>query len=195
MSPAAESTITFDNFDAEALWQSWASPGQEDILARAAFERALRSALGLEDEGLYFRPGGWTVDLPATAARVACVVAILAASFQIAGLEDLEREIIIAAAGLVASMDLRPVRLGRQERRLADRLRQQDLEGVPVTAARARRTLARSERRQVTDDQIADALDLLVDAGLADRQGDEEWMLRAKGSEAWIRLRLTGRER
>ncbi len=72
---------------------------------------------------------------------------------------------------------------------------QQDLEGVPVTAARARRTLARSERRQVTDDQIADALDLLVDAGLADRQGDEEWMLRAKGSEAWIRLRLAGRER
>ena len=43
-------------------------------------------------------------------------------------------------------------------------------------------------------DQVADALDRLVEAGLADRDGDEEWVLRAKGSEAWIRLSLTGSE-
>ena len=186
-------TVTIDSYDADALWEAWAPAGEDDILARAAFERGLRLAAGLEDEGLYFRPGGWSVDLPATAARVACAAAILAAAFQIAGLEDLDREMIVAAASLIAAMDVRPVRLGRQERRLADRLRQEDLEGVPVSAARARRALPKSRRREVSLDQVADALDRLVDAGLADRETEEEWVLRAKGSEAWIRLRLTGR--
>lgn len=185
----AEPTATLDHSDAEGLWAAWASPGQDDILARESFERTLRFATGLEDDGLYFRPGGWTLDLPTTVARIACVAAVLAAGFQVAGLEDLDREIIIAAAGLVASMDLRPVRPGRQERRLAERLRQKDLEGVPISAAEARRALPKSRRREVSSDEIADALDRLVDAGMADRNGDE-WVLRAKGSEAWIRLRL-----
>jgi hypothetical protein len=118
------------------------------------------------------------------------VAAILAAGFQIAGLEDLDREIIIAAAGLISAMDVRPVRLGRQERRLADRLRQEGLEGVAVSAGRARRALPKGRRRDVSRDEVADALDRLVDAGLADRHGDDEWVLRARGSEAWIRLSL-----
>jgi hypothetical protein len=37
---------------------------------------------------------------------------------------------------------------------------------------------------------VAEALDLLVDAGFADREDDEHWVLRAEGSEAGIRLRL-----
>jgi hypothetical protein len=118
------------------------------------------------------------------------VAAVLAAGFQIAGLEDLDREIIIAAAGLVASMDVRPVRLGRQGRRLADRLDEAGLAGVPVSAGQARRALPKKQRRKVDRDQVAEALDRLVDAGLADRHGDEEWVLRARGSEAWIRLSL-----
>ena len=182
--------VTLDFEDADALWQAWAPPDEEDILARAAFERTLRSAIGLEDEGLYFRPGGWSVDLPATAARIAVAAAVLAAGFQLAGLEDLDREIIIAAAGLVASMDVRPVRLGRQERRLADRLQQANLAGKPVSARRAWRALPRRQRQDVGEDQVADALDRLVAAGLADREGAEEWVLRARGSEAWIRLSL-----
>jgi hypothetical protein len=65
MSPAgAETSVTLDSDDAEALWEAWAPGGEEDILARAAFERVLRDAAGLEDEGLYFRPGGWSVNLP-----------------------------------------------------------------------------------------------------------------------------------
>jgi hypothetical protein len=185
-----DAPITLDVDDALALWEAFAAPGPEDILARAAFERELRRSTGLEDEGLYFRPGGWSVDLPVTAARVAVAAAILAAGFQVAGLEDLDREIIIATAALVASMDVRPVRLGRQERRLADRLHQAGLTGVPITATRAQRALPRKQRREVTHDEIADALDRLVAAGLADRRGEDEWTLRAQGSEAWIRLSL-----
>lgn len=189
-----DETITLDYEDADALWDAWAPAGEEDILARAAFERMLRSVAGLEDEGLYFRPGGWSVDLPATLARVACAAAVLAAGFQIVGLEDLDREIIIAAAGLIASMDVRPVRLGRRERALADRLRQDGLEGVPVRAGRARRALGKGRRREVTRDEVADALDRLVAAGLADRHSEDEWVLRAQGSEAWMRLSLRGSE-
>ena len=192
MSEYAEPTVPLDFYDAEALWKAWAPGGQEDILARAAFERMLRGAVDLEDEGLYFRPGGWVVNLPATTARIACVAAVLAVSFQIAGFEDVDTEVVIAAAGLVASMDVHPVRLGRQERRLAERLRQNDLVGVPISAAEARRALPKSHRREVTPDEVADALDRLADAGLADRVGDDEWVVRAQGSEAWIRLRLTG---
>jgi hypothetical protein len=190
----AEGAVTLDDQDADALWDAWAPPGDEDLLARAAFERTLRFAAGLEDEGLYFRPGGWSVNLPATAARLVCAAAILAVGFQMAGLEDLDREIIIAAAGLVASMDLRPVRPGRQGRRLADRLRQEGLEGVPISASRARRSLPKAQRREVTLDEVADSLDRLVAAGLADREGDSQWVLRAKGSEAWIRLSLRSPE-
>lgn len=187
----SEELITLDYEDAEALWEAWAPPGEEDILARAAFDRALRTAAGLEDEGLYFRPGGWSVNLHATAARIAVAAAILGAGFQIAGLEDLDREIIIATAGLVAAMDVRPVRLGRQERRLADRLHKAGLEEVPISAGRARRSLPKKHRRAIDRDQVAEAMDKLVAAGLADRNGDE-WILRAKGSEAWIRFSLGG---
>jgi hypothetical protein len=42
----------------------------------------------------------------------------------------------------------------------------------------------------VTRDEVADALDRLVAAGLADRHGEDEWVLRAQGSEAWMRLSL-----
>lgn len=188
----SKTLIAFDHEDAESLWRTWAGTEAEDILARAAFDRALRASAGLEDEGLYFRPGGWSVDLPVTTARVAVAAAILAAGFQVAGLEDLNREIIIAAAGLVASMDVRPVRLGRHERRLADRLHDAGLAEVPLTAGRARRALPKDRRRKVDRDQIADALDKLVDAGLADRHGENEWVLRARGSEAWIRLSMRG---
>ena len=173
--------------DAETLWEQWA-PDVEDALARAAFERTLRFAAGIEDEGLYFRPGGWVVDLPATVARIACAAAILAAGFQIAGLEDLNREIIIAAAGLVSTMDVRPVRLSRQDRALAERMRDKNLEGEPVSPARARNALPRRLRQQVTEDQIAEALDRLVAAGLADREGTSDYVLRAAGGEAWIRI-------
>jgi hypothetical protein len=191
-SAGSERPMTLDYEDADGLWEAWAPAGEDDILARAAFDRALRAAAGLEEEGLYFRPGGWSVDLPVTAARVAVAAAVLGAGFQIAGLEDLDREIIIAAAGFVASMDVRPVRLGRQERRLADRLAGEGMVGMPVTAGRARRALPKKHRRKVGRDQVAEALDSLVAAGLADRHGDDEWVLRAKGSEAWLRFSLRG---
>ena len=188
--PVNSETVTLDNYDAEALWEAWTTPGEEDILSRAAFERTLRAVAGIEDEGLYFKPGGWTVDLPATVARAACAAAILAALFEMAGLHDVEREIVISTAGLLASMDVRPVRLGRQERRLADRLRQEDLTGVPISAEQARRVLPKNRRHSA--DTVADSLERLVAAGLADREGDNEWIVRAKGSEAWIRFRLEG---
>ena len=187
-------TVSLSYKDAETLWKQWA-PNAEDVLVRAAFERTLRFAAGIDNEGLYFRPGGWVVDLPATVARIACVAAILAAGFQIAGLEDLDREIIIAAAGLVSTMDVRPVRLTRQDRALAKRIRDGNLAGEPITPARARNTLPRRLRQQVTEDQVADALDRLVAAGLADRDGTDEYVLRAAGGEAWIRISLHRRLR
>jgi hypothetical protein len=183
--------VTIDIEDAEALWEAFMSGRSDDILAREAFERELRFVAGLEDEGLYFRPGGWKIDLPVAAARIAVVAAVLAAGFQIAGLEDLDREVIIAAAGLIATMDLRPVRLGRHDRRLADRLRQEGLTGTPVTAAQARRALPKRRRRDVSKTEIARALNRLVAAGLADRESDDEWVVRAQGSEAWIRISLS----
>jgi hypothetical protein len=190
MNHVVSDLVTIDIQDAEALWETFARSGTDDILAREAFERELRFAAGLEDEGLYFRPGGWTIDLPVTAARIAVVAAVLAAGFQIAGLEDLDREVIIASAGLVAAMDLRPVRLGGQDRHLAERLRQEGLTGKPITAAQARRALPKQRRRDVSKTEIASALDRLVAAGLADREGDGEWVVRAHGHEAWFRLRF-----
>ena len=180
--------IELDHEAAEVLWAAWADDA-DDILAHAAFERALREALDLEDDALFFRPGGWVVNLPATVARTAIAAALLAASFQVAGLDDVETEVIITAAGFVAAMDLRRVRLGRTEQRLLDRLRKAGLDGQPVTAKQAHHSLPKKRRREVTRDEVADALDQLVAAGAADRDGDR-WVVRAKGDEAWIRIGL-----
>jgi hypothetical protein len=184
-----EQTVSLSYEDAQALWDHWASD-RDDVLAHAAFERTLRFAAGLQDEGLYFRPGGWVVGLPATVARVACAAAILAGSFEVAGLHDVEREIIIAAAGLISTMDLRPVKLTREDQRLVDRIRDRHLTGTPISPAQARKALPGRLRQDVSEDQIADALDRLVGAGLADREGAGVYVVRAAGGEAWIRISL-----
>jgi hypothetical protein len=183
--------VQLSHEDAAALWEQWA-PDADDILARATFERTLRFAVGIEDEGLYFRPGGWTVDLPATAARVACAAAILAMAFQIAGLEDVDREIIIAAAGLVATMDVRPVRLTRKDQTVVKRIREKGLEGVTVSPGEAWNALPDRLREHVSEDDIADVLDRVVAAGQADREGTDEYVLRAAHGAAWLRISLRG---
>jgi hypothetical protein len=187
MSDAELLQLTFE--DAERLWAEFA-PDRDDLLARAAFDRTLRWALGLEDEGLYFRPGGWTVDLPATVARVACSAAILAASFHLAGLEDLDSEILIATAGLVSTMNLRPVRLTGRERLLLERLRDEGMTDIPLAPKRARKALPRRARDQVTREDVEDALEHLVQAGVADREGDSDYVIRGAGDDAWIRVSL-----
>ena len=191
MTDAAEPTVSLSYEDAEALWEHWATDS-DDILAHAAFERTLLYVADINREGLAFRPGGWVVDVPATVARVACAAAVLSASFEIAGLHDLEREIIIAAAGLVATMDLSHVRVTRSEQSLVDRLRAKHLAGTPITPAEARKALPRRLRQDVSEEQIADALDKLVAAGLADHDGEGSYVIRAAGGEAWMRISLRG---
>jgi hypothetical protein len=79
-----DAPVTFDQEGAEALpgrrparRTSWHAP---PLSADCAW------APGWKTRGCNFRPGGWSVDLPATAARAAAA----AAGFQIAALEDLE---------------------------------------------------------------------------------------------------------
>lgn len=189
MTDADQSIVTLSYQDAEALWTQWVAD-PDDLLSHAAFERTLRFAAGLEDEGLYWRPGGWRIDLPGTVARIACVAAILAGSFEIAGLHDVEREIMIAAAGLVATMDLSRVQLTREEQRLVDRVRDKHLTGTPISAREARDALPRRLRQDVSEDAVADALDKLVAAGLADREAVGTYVVRAAGGEAWFRISL-----
>ena len=189
MSEDGEPLVRLSVEDADEMWASW-SPGEDDLLARAAFDRTLRWALELEDEGLYFRPGGWVVNLPETAVRVACAAAVLAAGFQVAGLEDLDREVIIVMAGLVATMNVRPIRITADDRLLVQRVRDQQLADAPIAAKQARRALPSRVRKRVTKDQIEQALERLVTAGLADREDDGNYVVRAAGSEAWLRLSL-----
>jgi hypothetical protein len=190
----SEAQVRLSFEDAEAMWASW-SPADDDLLARAAFERTLHWALELDEEGLYFRPGGWVVELPQTAVRVACAAAILAAGFHIAGLDDLDREVIIAAAGLVATMNVRPIRVTSDDRVLVERVRDRQLADTPISAKQARRALPRRMRKTVTTDEIEQALDRLVAAGIADREGDGEYVVRGDGSEAWLRVSLGDRRK
>jgi hypothetical protein len=189
MTEADDLTVSLSYEDAQALWDHWARD-PDDLLAHAAFERTLRFAAGVEDEGLYFRPGGWSVALPETVARIACAAAILAGGFEIAGLHDVEREIIIAAASLVSTMDLRRIRLTEQDQSLVDRVRARHLDGTPISPADARKALPPRLRQDVSDDQITEALDRLVRAGFADREGPALYVVRATNGGAWIRISL-----
>jgi hypothetical protein len=183
-------TIELTYADAEAFWSQWAAD-PDDVLGRHVFERTLREAAGLKDEGLYFRPGGWVVELPATAARVAIAAAVLAAGLPIIGLDDLPKEVLLAAASLVSTMNLGPVRLSRAENRLLEQLYTNILDGVPLSPQDVVDAVAPGARRAVDQDAIADMLDRFVAAGLADRDGDD-YLLRSRGGQAWIRLSFGG---
>jgi len=184
----SDDLVEFSYADAELVWDVWAL-GDDDILARAAFDRAIRAAIGLGDDGLYFRPGGWTVNLSATMVRATIAAGVLAALFHLAGIDDLDREIAISTAGFVAAMEVRPARLTRQDTRLADLIQRDGRAEHPLSAKEARRALPRARRREVTIDDVSDSLDRLVAAGLADREG-ADWVVRAPGDEAWFRLRV-----
>lgn len=189
MTEPRDDTLELSHADAEALWRTWAP--DDDLLARAAFDRTLRWALGLEDDGLYFRPGGWIVEVPATVVRIACAAAILAAGFQLAGEDDLDREVIIATAGLVSAMNLRRPSLTANDRLLVERIRDRSLADVPLTVRKARKALPRDVREDVSKNDVLDALERLVSAGIADRDG-EEYVVRSADKEAWIRVSLRG---
>jgi hypothetical protein len=90
-------------------------------------------------------------------------------------------------------MDLRPVKLTDRDERLVDRIRDPHLDGTPISPAQARRALPKRLREQMSKREIADALDRLADAGLADREGPEMYVVRAAGGEAWIRISLHSR--
>jgi hypothetical protein len=185
-----DATVELTYADAQAIWAEWArSP--EDALSRHVFERTLREAAGIKDEGLYFRPGGWVVELPATAARVVIAAAVLAAGLPIIGLDDLPKEILLAAASLVSTMNLGPVRLSRAENRLLEQLYTKNLDGVPLSPQDVVDAVRPNARRAVDEDAIADMLDKFVAAGLADSDGDD-YVLRSHGGEAWIRLSFGG---
>jgi hypothetical protein len=53
----AEPTVTLHSEDADALWEAWVAPGEDDILARAAFERLLRATAGLVLSTMASSPG------------------------------------------------------------------------------------------------------------------------------------------
>jgi hypothetical protein len=187
MTEAREEAIELSHADAEALWRTWAPA--DDLLARAAFDRILRWALGIEDDGLYFRPGGWIVEVPATVARIACAAAILAAGFQLAGEDDLDREVVIATAGLVSAMNLRRPTITPDDRLLVERIRDRALDEAPLSVRKARKALPRHVRERVTHDDVRTALERLVSAGIADRDGDE-YIVRSTDRQAWIRISL-----
>ena len=189
MSRDCEPHVRLSFEDAEMMWASW-TPADDELLARAAFDRTLDWVLDLEDDGLYFRPGGWVVEVPQTAARIACAAAILAAGFHVAGLEDVDREVIIAAAGLVATMNVRPIRATADDRVLVERVRDRQLADTPMTPKQARRVLPHRMRKAVSTDDIEQALDRLVAAGIADREDDGDYLIRGSGSEAWVRISL-----
>jgi len=184
-----EPTVTFDSHDADALWHAWALADGDDILARAAFERMLRHTAGLEDEGLYFRPGGWSVDLPATAARGhrGDDPRRRLSDRRTRGSRPRGDHRCRWPGGVDGRATRPPGSPGAPARRPPAR---RGLEETPISAARAHRELPKARRREVSRDDIADALDRLGEAGLAHRDGDDAWVLRAKGSEAWIRLSL-----
>lgn len=179
-----------DSSEAEEVWQFFAVGQSDDILARAAYERVLQACFEIESDGLYFRPGGWRVSLPSTFVRVGICAGILAACFHLAEIDDLDREIYIAAATMVASVDLRPVRPSRKDARIASRLQQLGLDGIELSAKEARRALPKHVRSEVDSDDVADALDRLVAAGWADRAGTDAWLVRSPGKEAWLRISL-----
>lgn len=186
----SDDPITLSHAEADAVWSAW-SADPDDLLARAAFDRTLRHVLGLEDDGLYFRPGGWVVEVPATIVRIACAAAILAAGFQLAGEDDLDREIIIATAGLVSAINLRRPPLSSDDRLLVERVRARALDAAPLTLKHARNSLPRSVRDRVTTEDVRDALDRLVLAGIADRGPGDEYVVRSAGDEAWLRVSLS----
>jgi hypothetical protein len=177
-----------DDAGTRQLWTAltgWAVEDQPD--AWDAFEDAVRGSLDAST-GLSMRPGGWTIDLSAAAARSAIAAALIAGAMWPLGLDQLPAFVLPAVLPML--IDVRRSVLTRTEKALLLELRlaaHDDLD-YPWPAAALYGRLPEHVREQVSPTDFADFLDALVAAGHADPAGYEEYRVRPAGRPAWLRL-------
>lgn len=175
--------------DQRILEETWLSLTGEAVVGPriAPFEEAARASLGVEEQDLEWRPGGWKIDISASAGRGAITAGALAGALEAAGAHDIRAAVIAVVIPLI--VDLNRVELDPAERALLARIRP-DAERLDLfTAQRLYEQLPRRHRRDITVEELEDFLSKLVDAGAADGEGGV-YVIRREGGEAWFRLTL-----
>lgn len=157
----------------------------------AAFEQvedALLAGLG-ELPGLQVRPGGWVIDLRASAVRTVLAAALVGGVMWRAGLDQLPGYVLPAVLPLL--VDVRQVRLTHGDRKLLLELRRAQTPAqvpLPWSADALYGRLPATVQQQVSPVDFADFVQRLVQAGEANRAQSEEVVLRQAGDPAWIRI-------
>lgn len=141
--------------------------------------------------GLHMRPGGWVVNLRASAVRAVLVAALLGGAMWPAGFDQLPGDVLPKVLPLL--IDIRRSRLTRSEKRLLVDLRLSQTASQmaypwPVEALYGQ--LPDEARTRVSPVDFADFIDHLVQVGEADRVDHDEMKLRSPGRPAWLRITI-----
>jgi hypothetical protein len=156
----------------------------------AAFDQVEEALLaGMGEPGLQVRPGGWVIDLRASAVRTALAAALVGGVMWQAGLDQLPGYVLPAVLPLL--VDVRHARLTHGDRKLLLELRLAQTSAqapLPWSADALYGRLPAAVQQQVSPVDFADFVERLVQAGEANRAQSEEVVVRQAGDPAWIRI-------
>lgn len=141
--------------------------------------------------GLHMRPGGWVLNLRASAVRAVLAAALLGGVMWPAGFDQLPGDVLPKVLPLL--IDVRRCRLTRSERRLLVDLRLSESASqmaYPWPAEALYGRLPEDVQSRVSPVDFVDFLDHLVQTGEADRSDHDEVSLRHPGHPAWIRITI-----
>lgn len=159
----------------------------------ATWEAVETAILGAQADltGLHMRPGGWVINLRASAMRAVLVAALLGGTLWQAGSDQLPADVIPKVLPLL--VDIRRSRLTRSEKRLLVDLRLSETTermGFPWPVEALYGRLPAEVQNRVSPVDFAEFVEHLLQVGEADRSKHDEVRLRPAGRPAWIRLTI-----
>lgn len=151
-------------------------------------EDVLLASVSGDDTAFHMRPGGWRVNVAASAVKAILTSAFLGAALFHSGAADIPAELLPVVVPLVVDVDR--VRLNRRERELLVPLRiaSAALTGVAVSPQVLYNRLEPSVRAELNYGDFAAFCDRLIAAGHLDDAGLGDVRTRPADRPAWIRI-------
>jgi hypothetical protein len=152
------------------------------------FMEAAHSLDRASGDQLELRPGGFIVSASGGTVKTALCAALLSGMLAITGVTALSPLVLPAVLPLLFDVERVRVTPGQNEL-LTDLVALPGVLGTPVSASELHKRLPRALKKEISRYELADFLDQLHEAGLADRR-DNGYVLRGPGQ---ARFRITWR--
>jgi hypothetical protein len=185
-----EVPATIDHDSLSALFSAITGLAQDDPAAGIC-EDAFLAAIEQSPVPLELRPGGWRVDVAATAVRTALSAAIMTAVLWAGGFDQIPTFVLPAVLPLLVAAQ-RVELSGKQKYLLAELHRSVgSAQGLAVHPDVLYNKLPQHIRDQLSPLDFRDFLDAFIGAGIADNPGGGDVRLRPANDPSWIRIQFS----